>query len=566
MPAPNLPGGTRMDTYATPTRADPAHARAGLILIAAITALRVVSLTLSPLALGPDEAQYWRWADALDWGYWSKPPLVAWAIHVTTAVFGDAEWAIRLSAPLAHGVGAALVLRLAQEMAGGRAGLLAGLTYLLMPGVTLSSTIMSTDGLLLPLWTLGLWSAWRLRSGRQPWLAAILLGLALGTGMLAKYAMIYFLIGLAILTLVDAPMRRALVSLRGLIVLALAGALIAPHLAWNAANSFKTISHTAENARWGASLLHPEHILTFLTDQMGVFGPIAFLALLGGLAVHATGARAWWLEPRARFLTAFILPALSIILVQAVISRAHANWAATAYPAASVLIVLWLSQAGRSRAVWLALVALIAAAAMTIPGLGLSVRATIALLFGGCVLALAAGHRFRLSGLLPASIALHVLLAAAFITLTVLPARTVDALGLANAYKRVRAWPETTQAVLDAAHRHGASAVLVDEREVYHGLDYYGRDSFDLPLRTWRVEDGAKSYAEEFPLRPGEDSRVLIAVTKPGYMARMRGDFASFEPVGELVIPLGGGKERRFSLFLASGFAPVPRDRAAPLG
>ena len=29
-----------------------------------------------------DEAQYWEWAQQLDWSYYSKGPLVAWSIAV----------------------------------------------------------------------------------------------------------------------------------------------------------------------------------------------------------------------------------------------------------------------------------------------------------------------------------------------------------------------------------------------------------------------------------------------------------------------------------------------------
>jgi len=50
----------------------------------------------SPLGLHGDEAQYWSWSQNLDWGYFSKPPLIAWIIAISTSLFGQAEWAIRL--------------------------------------------------------------------------------------------------------------------------------------------------------------------------------------------------------------------------------------------------------------------------------------------------------------------------------------------------------------------------------------------------------------------------------------------------------------------------------------
>ena len=71
-----------------------------LVGVAAITALRLVWLALQPADLFPDEAQYWVWSQQLALGYYSKPPLVAWLIAFTTGLFGDSEFAVRLSAPL----------------------------------------------------------------------------------------------------------------------------------------------------------------------------------------------------------------------------------------------------------------------------------------------------------------------------------------------------------------------------------------------------------------------------------------------------------------------------------
>src|SRR5580692_175444 len=67
--------------------------------LAAITVARLLWLVVQPADLYPDEAQYWFWAQHPALGYYSKPPLVAWLIALTTAGFGDSEFAVRLAAP-----------------------------------------------------------------------------------------------------------------------------------------------------------------------------------------------------------------------------------------------------------------------------------------------------------------------------------------------------------------------------------------------------------------------------------------------------------------------------------
>ena len=42
-----------------------------------------------------DEAQYWSWSRDLAFGYFSKPPLLAWLIAAVTHVCGDAEICVR---------------------------------------------------------------------------------------------------------------------------------------------------------------------------------------------------------------------------------------------------------------------------------------------------------------------------------------------------------------------------------------------------------------------------------------------------------------------------------------
>lgn len=52
-----------------------------ILLAAGLMLARLVALFRTPLELYPDEAQYWLWSRTPDFGYYSKPPMVAWAIR-----------------------------------------------------------------------------------------------------------------------------------------------------------------------------------------------------------------------------------------------------------------------------------------------------------------------------------------------------------------------------------------------------------------------------------------------------------------------------------------------------
>jgi Dolichyl-phosphate-mannose-protein mannosyltransferase len=538
--------------------------RLALILIGGLTLARLAAALASPLDLYADEAQYWRWGQSLAWGYYSKPPMIAWVLHVASALFGDGEPAVRLAAPLLHAVAAGFIYLLGRTLLTARAGLWAALTYALMPAVTLSSAVISTDGVLMPFWCAGLYCLWRLRSGAGGWATALGIGVAIGGGLLAKYAMLYFLIGMALACLIDAPTRRALFSRNGLIALGMATALFAPHVAWNAANDFKTVSHTVDNANLGGDLFNPENALTFMIDQTGVFGPVAFLTLLAGLAFVRSRNTAE--IARERWLLCFILPVLIFIFAQAVISRAHANWAATAYPAASLLVVAWLMRAAPNRYLWWGIAALCLIAALLIPDFTTMARLGIGSVLGGgiALYGLRMGH--RPAGLIGAGLAFNLLIALVFVSVALLPAAVSGGLGLDNAMKRSRGWSDASAAIYAAARAEGATAILVDEREVWHGLDYYGRDQ-TLPLISWRRYPGPKSFSEAEPLTDALAGRVLVASLHADLRPHLRGDFRQFEPLTKIVIPLGKRANgcpitRTFQLYIASGYSPPERSAA----
>ena len=59
-----------------------------LLTLIFITIIRVYSLLVSPVELSVDEAQYWQWSQNLGYGYFTKPPLIAWLIALSTNIFG----------------------------------------------------------------------------------------------------------------------------------------------------------------------------------------------------------------------------------------------------------------------------------------------------------------------------------------------------------------------------------------------------------------------------------------------------------------------------------------------
>ncbi|MEZ5994409.1 MAG: glycosyltransferase family 39 protein [Hyphomonadaceae bacterium] len=488
-----------------------------LVLIA-VTAVRIMLLFENPIGLYFDEAQYWMWSRNFDWGYFTKPPLVAWVIGLATSLTGtDAEWAVRLGAPIAHAIAAAALFVLGRAMYGAWAGFWAGLGWLMLPAVWFSSAVISTDALLLPLWSIALLAMWRMVATRA-WIWAVVLGVSLGLGVQAKYAMLYFVLCTAFAAWRIEPVRQALAKGRGLLSALIAIIIIAPNIIWNARNGFVTAAHTAENAHFDADhLFNLNKLFEFLIGQAWILGPVVFAVLIW--ALWRAWRRSAGLSAEEKFLLAYILPPLAFVSIIAFISRANSNWAAVAYPASVLLVtgVLFGSKRGRRS--------------------------------------------------LAMATAVNAIMGAAMIAVVVF---NPDIANQAKGVRTARAWEETAREIaLRAAAQPGDapfSAVLVDDRATYFELSYYWRHARRAgaplpPLRMWLLHGVARNSAESSnPMRPQEGARVLVVHLTPVYLPLVASDFTTFRTVEHLTVPLGGGVNREFEISIGEGFAPVARD------
>jgi hypothetical protein len=166
---------TAADNYAQPL----------LLCVAVLTIFRIMALILSGTELFFDEAQYWFWSRELAFGYYSKPPLIAWIIRGVSELCGQGEACIRAPSPLIHAATAMVVYAIGRRLYDGRIGFWAGIAYATLPGVSFSSGLISTDVPLLFFVALALLALIRLKEGGG-WDWALVLGAAIGFGLAAK--------------------------------------------------------------------------------------------------------------------------------------------------------------------------------------------------------------------------------------------------------------------------------------------------------------------------------------------------------------------------------------------
>ncbi|MEM9278731.1 MAG: glycosyltransferase family 39 protein [Pseudomonadota bacterium] len=456
------------------------------LVIAVILLIRLVSLWFNNSELFFDEAQYWFWAQELEFGYFSKPPLLAWIIAATTSLCGsDSAFCVRLAAPLFHVGTAVFVFLSAKTLFDIRTGFWAGVFYATLPAVSLSSTIISTDVPLLFCWSVALYAYIRLQEDYQlKW--ALLLGLAIGLGLNAKYAMAYF-VGCALIhALVEqqeySPPRKS-----GFwIAVAIAVAMLVPNILWNVNHDFVTASHTGDNIGWAGFDPNWTGLAEFFGSQFGVFGPILF-----GIFI-ATILRMFRdnISSGHRLLLSFSLPVLLLILLQAVMSKAYANWAATTYIAATILVAeIMVNRIPRA---WLK-------ASMNIHGV-VFVAIAVAVCFAG-----------------PGQL--------------VLP-------GGAEPFKRTQGASLIADAVGQELKAYDYSGVITTDRKLSALMQYNLRDRKES-IRAWRYSEVPRDHFElKVPFQKSLRDPALV-VTRSDNVDYMEDDFSKVTPLGERKIAAG---------------------------
>jgi hypothetical protein len=201
------------------------------------------------------------------------------------------------------------------------------------------------------------------------------------------------------------------------------------------------------------------------------------------------------------------LPLIVIIAVQAFLSRAHANWAAPAYVAASVLVIATMVRDGS----WGWLKGSFAA----------NIAILILMVFGSVM----AGR-------------------------VALPA-TPDPFARVLGWREVAAATRKELAKAKAAGRPFA-AVLSEDRAVTSELLYYMRDE-PTPVLAWRQGAPHDHFELTRPFTAKTTGPVLLVSLESG-AGPVPSAFASAQRIGDRTLPAGENAQRHVTFYALSGY------------
>jgi len=220
--------------------------------------------------LDPDEAYYWMYSRALDWGYFDHPPMIALMIRAGYACFQN-ELGVRLVPVLLQTGTFFFIWLLAGQPARRRDTWVLIALLAALPLFQIYGFIAAPDAPLLFFGAAFLW-LYRRFLQQTSFLNTFLLGACMAALLYSKYH------GILLIGFVTLSNLRALLRTPAFYAAALFGCLLfMPHLYWQYAQEFPSFRYHLSGRDDPYEL---KHTLTYLLNQPVMFNPLLFLLIL----------------------------------------------------------------------------------------------------------------------------------------------------------------------------------------------------------------------------------------------------------------------------------------------
>lgn len=295
------------------------------------------------LGLMPDEAQYWTWSRDLSYGYYSKPPGIAYEIAFGTLFFGDTECGVRFGALLlsfALSIGIYFLARQGGLQA--RYAFWSSIAFSLAPVGILSSVLATTDCGYLLFWTLAAAAFVKaLLEDREH--SFIKIGVLIGIGALFKWPAYALWIPIIIFSLWQRKLSCRFIA--GFLISLIA---LIPSIIWNVQHDFATFKHVFRSVAPEGCSANP---VEFFVAQFGLASPLLFLLMI--VSVFGLGRQLRRLPLSISFYWWTTIGFFAVIFFLACFKRVHGNWAVGAYPTAFAMLFAYAAMKKESFMRWI---------------------------------------------------------------------------------------------------------------------------------------------------------------------------------------------------------------------
>lgn len=308
------------------------------------------------MPLLPQEAYFWNYATKLDFSYYDHPPMAAYAIYLSTKIFGDHPFGIKFPSVIFSLLTNILLyftalrsLKASAESVKHRCAFFVALLFNLTTFAHIYAVVTVPDSPLLLFWVLIIFSIAAFQdSHKNRYL--LLAGLALGLGLLSKYVVVAILPAIFICFLMNREDRRILYSPYPYLALLTGAAVFFPVIYWNARHDWSSFIFQFGDraAEMGSFTLN--YLGQLIGSQLFILTPFVLLLLLK-TAFHIMIKRPGEAKIRFFFITGvFIIGGFLLVSLRSLVKM---NWLLPGYTGMIIAAILLYKDRIESGSKWL---------------------------------------------------------------------------------------------------------------------------------------------------------------------------------------------------------------------
>lgn len=291
-----------------------------------LTLLRI--LLSNMFGLTDDESHYWQYSKYLDYSYYDHPPMVGYLIFLSTRLFGDTLYAVRLPAIICFLVATIYFYRLIKELYNTQIAFYSVMVLNFIPISFVGSVITLPDAPLGMFWMMYMFYFYKFLIYKDTWLL-YLCGIILGLAGLSKYNAIFLFVSTLAIFLLDKNLRIWLRKKDFYVYCMIILVTSSPVFLWNIAHNFASFRYQFLHGVGRNTMLSLRTFIENFVFQSFYISPIVFLLLWYTIIICIILYKN---QPfRNKFLLFFALPGIIVFNLVSFKNKILPHWPAISY-------------------------------------------------------------------------------------------------------------------------------------------------------------------------------------------------------------------------------------------
>ncbi|MCK6597609.1 MAG: glycosyltransferase family 39 protein [Bdellovibrionaceae bacterium] len=261
--------------------------------------------------------------------YYDHPGMIAWLNWITTRIFGDTIFAIRLPSFIFYSLSLLVYWKLAKELFDEKVAFWGAMLFLWTPFWGFGGYVNSPEPVFVFCWLLASWIFWQgVRDDNKRWSLKktwIFLGLVMGAGLNSKFIMAMLAFGFGFFLLSDKEYRKMLLSKWPWIGFLIATVLCIPIFVWNINFDWPGFKYQFHDRHTGESFSLMRWLTWFVT-QFLFYSPGVYLLMMLSFFYSLFHFK----NKKIRFLFLLALPSYLIFYIQPFFADYKPHWSGTA--------------------------------------------------------------------------------------------------------------------------------------------------------------------------------------------------------------------------------------------